>query len=536
MDLKVGSDADTENGGKQTTSRNIFDESAVLKKVSWKEFLQQECNKANFSNLVTFAVAVVGLVLRITQGEDDLFARCVLSAGLFGFSGGITNAIAVKMLFDKIYVAPGISLIGSGIIENKFKEIRTTLKNTMMKSFFVLDYMKGYIERAVAKVFVELETFLSSADFEDMLSTALDKAMSTEVMKDMPEELRPWCHVFLEDLSQHMNGLESAGQQMNGLEATGEPAASKVGDIPSVACLRPHLAKMAHIAAPVMQEQLPRVATSPSVLPILRKEAEASIRNSIEAQDAPAFPAQDSPAWRPGLSCLECGGTPVGAMVEASTLNTDGSATPRGGVPGSLPQPPNTQPPNTWSAQFYQSIKHSVADTAVGYVVNDDFPAKVHNAVSKMDVEQLLLAAANSDELTSSIDDYIRSKVGTSPRRADFFRRTLSALQQLLVDGSKERPWPPHVPVCTAKRMVASLFDTAAPDLQKQLPLLVTEKNVHRMRVQIDKLLEERLQSMSKKVVKRMVEDVMRQHCQWLIVWGNVFGGIIGIISTLLGY
>jgi len=470
-------------------------------------------------------------------GKDDLFSRCVLSAGLFGFSGGITNAIAVKMLFDRIYVAPGISLIGSGIIENKFKEIRTTLKNTMMKSFFVLDYMKSYIERAVSKVFVELETFLSSADFEDMLSTALDKAMSMEVMKDMPEEMRPWCHMLLEGLSQQMNGLEKAS----------EPAALKVDDIPSIACLRPHVAKVAHSVAPILQEQLPRIATSPSVLPILRKEAEASIRNSIEAEDASAFSAQNSPAWRPGLSCMECGGAPVGAMVEASTFTADGVATPRGtggdfqrgvsasprGMPGSLPQPPG---PNTWSAQFYQSIKHSVADTAVSYVVNDDFPAKVHRAVAKLDVEQLLLAAANSDDFTMTIDNYIRSKVGTSSARADFFRRTLTALQQLLADGSKERPWPPQVPLCTAKRMVTSLFDAAAPDLQKQLPLLVTETNVHRMRVQIDKLLEERLQGMSKRVVKRMVEDVMRKHCQWLIVWGNVFGGIIGVISTLCGY
>ena len=51
------------------------------------------------------------------------FAKFVLSIGLFGFSGGITNWLAVKMLFDEI---PGI--YGSGVIPKRFKEIRETVK------------------------------------------------------------------------------------------------------------------------------------------------------------------------------------------------------------------------------------------------------------------------------------------------------------------------------------------------------------------------------------------------------------------------
>lgn len=501
--LKLASDSATEGGGKATTSRNIFDEGSVLKKVTWSQWLKQECNKANFSNLLTFLVTAVGLVLRITQGKDDLFARCVLSAGLFGFSGGVTNAIAVKMLFDKIYVAPGVSLIGSGIIENKFKEIRTTLKNTMMKSFFVLDYMKGYIERAVPKVSLELQSFVSSADFESLLSTALEKALSSEAVKDVPEEMRPLCSVLLEDFSQHMS---------NGVQSTSE---DDVGEIPSVACLKPHLALVAKIAAPILQEQMPRVATSPSVLPLLRKEAEASIRSSIEAQGP-------LPPTTPADACFSCSGTPVRHMLDGSP-------------DAAVPEAP-TAHQSTWGSQFYHSLKHSVADKAVGYVINDEFPTKVHRAVSKVDVEPLLLAAANSDEFTVAIDKYVRSKVGNSWRRADFFRRTLTALQHLLEDSPGSKTWPPHIPLSLAKITVTSLFDAAVPHLEKSVPLLVTEENVHRMRVQIDKLLEERLQSMSKAVVKRMVEDVMRQHCQWLIVWGNVFGGMIGVISTLCGY
>ena len=63
--------------------------------------------------------------------------------GLFGFAGGITNWLAVKMLFDEV---PG--LIGSGVIPKRFEEIRRAVKKTIMKTFFD----KKFIEKCVASV------------------------------------------------------------------------------------------------------------------------------------------------------------------------------------------------------------------------------------------------------------------------------------------------------------------------------------------------------------------------------------------------
>src|SRR5690606_20125984 len=56
-------------------------------------------NKGTFSNILSAIVLAVGWLLasREVMGGDLL-----LEAGLFAFSGGITNALAVKMLFDRI--------------------------------------------------------------------------------------------------------------------------------------------------------------------------------------------------------------------------------------------------------------------------------------------------------------------------------------------------------------------------------------------------------------------------------------------------
>lgn len=75
--------------------------------------------------------------------------KYLLSFGLFGFAGGFTNWLAVKMLFDRI---PG--LIGSGVIPRQFKAIRLTVKNTIMKTFFDAHYLENYLDTH-AKGFLE---------------------------------------------------------------------------------------------------------------------------------------------------------------------------------------------------------------------------------------------------------------------------------------------------------------------------------------------------------------------------------------------
>jgi len=48
--------------------------------------------------------------------------------------------------------------------------------------------------------------------------------------------------------------------------------------------------------------------------------------------------------------------------------------------------------------------------------------------------------------------------------------------------------------------------------------------------------MTEKLQELSPERVKLLMEEVIRTHLGWLIVWGNVFGSLIGILSKLAGY
>ncbi|PCJ47268.1 MAG: DUF445 domain-containing protein [Gammaproteobacteria bacterium] len=50
----------------------------------------------------------------------------------------------------------------------------------------------------------------------------------------------------------------------------------------------------------------------------------------------------------------------------------------------------------------------------------------------------------------------------------------------------------------------------------------------------VSSIIETRLSELTPKMVKEIVQDMIKKHLGWLVVWGGVFGGVIGYLSTLL--
>lgn len=49
-----------------------------------------------------------------------------------------------------------------------------------------------------------------------------------------------------------------------------------------------------------------------------------------------------------------------------------------------------------------------------------------------------------------------------------------------------------------------------------------------------ENLIDQRLQEITPQVVKKMVGDIIREHLGWLVVWGGVFGAVIGVLVSLI--
>ena len=121
-------------------------------------------------SFVTNATALVLIPLSLLIPEPTI-SKAVLYAGIFAFSGAITNLLAVHMLFEKVPF-----LIGSGVIVNRFESFKVAIKNLMMTQFFTKEQLDNFFAKEEKKI--DLTPIIEETDF----SPAFD-ALSKTVME-----------------------------------------------------------------------------------------------------------------------------------------------------------------------------------------------------------------------------------------------------------------------------------------------------------------------------------------------------------------
>lgn len=65
--------------------------------------------------------------------------------------------------------------------------------------------------------------------------------------------------------------------------------------------------------------------------------------------------------------------------------------------------------------------------------------------------------------------------------------------------------------------------------VQAKMRLSVDSRAIHE---KVSEIIQLRLDELTPQMVKKIVEDMIRTHLGWLVVWGGVFGAIIGLIAT----
>ena len=88
-------------------------------------------NKSLITNLISIFIILIGFLYR-----DDL--SFILLVGVFALSGSITNWLAIHMLFDKVPF-----LYGSGVILDRFDDIKLGIKNLILKELFSAEQIKN---------------------------------------------------------------------------------------------------------------------------------------------------------------------------------------------------------------------------------------------------------------------------------------------------------------------------------------------------------------------------------------------------------
>lgn len=59
------------------------------------------------------------------------------------------------------------------------------------------------------------------------------------------------------------------------------------------------------------------------------------------------------------------------------------------------------------------------------------------------------------------------------------------------------------------------------------------EQNIETLQQQVQTIVEKRLSELTPDTVKHIIQKMIREHLGWLVVWGGVFGGLIGLLAAL---
>ena len=105
-------------------------------------------NKSLTTNIAALAIIAFSYL-------SPKYNEIIYLIGLFALSGGITNWLAIHMLFEKVPF-----FYGSGVIPSRFEEFKLGIKQLVMTEFFTPRNIN---------IFVEQQTEVFSADINDMI-------------------------------------------------------------------------------------------------------------------------------------------------------------------------------------------------------------------------------------------------------------------------------------------------------------------------------------------------------------------------------
>ena len=90
-------------------------------------------NKSLITNLVALLIIAIGYT-------SPVYSEIIYMTGLFALSGGVTNWLAIHMLFEKVPF-----FYGSGVIPGRFKEFKLGIKQLVMNEFFTPENIKTFM-------------------------------------------------------------------------------------------------------------------------------------------------------------------------------------------------------------------------------------------------------------------------------------------------------------------------------------------------------------------------------------------------------
>ncbi|MCL5974818.1 MAG: DUF445 domain-containing protein [Gammaproteobacteria bacterium] len=161
-------------------------------------------NKSLLTNLCAAVVVGVGLML------DSPWREPVLATGMFALAGGITNWLAIHMLFEKV---PG--LYGSGVITARFSEFRSAIEKLVMEQFFNQQNLDRFVSEMLddkRENQLDFSEIIDQTDlnpvFDNLVATIMESSFGSMLsMVGGAKALKPLKEPFIRKMQQSLNDI-----------------------------------------------------------------------------------------------------------------------------------------------------------------------------------------------------------------------------------------------------------------------------------------------------------------------------------------
>ena len=175
-------------------------------------------NKSLLTNAIALMVVIAGFVVPAS------YQPLVLNTGLFALSGGVTNWLAIHMLFERI---PGF--YGSGVIPARFEEFKSGIKTLVMEQFFTRENLDSFFNKMAKKDEDQrgrsiMDKVIEAIDFNTAFDSLVDVIMGSSfagmlsmvgganALAPLKEPFVEKMHEFLAQISEDQDILDQVQQ------------------------------------------------------------------------------------------------------------------------------------------------------------------------------------------------------------------------------------------------------------------------------------------------------------------------------------
>ncbi|MFA0134933.1 DUF445 family protein [Vibrio splendidus] len=158
------------------------------------------------------------IALALLAGGYATANQYLLYAGLFAFSGAITNWLAIHMLFEKV---PG--LYGSGVIPARFEEFKAAIKQLMMEQFFTEGNIDRFLSSEMSGKSLNLEPVIKKIDFNPAFDSLVHVIENSQfggmlAMVGGNEALEPMKAPFVEKMQESVIEISKSDSVKNAIK------------------------------------------------------------------------------------------------------------------------------------------------------------------------------------------------------------------------------------------------------------------------------------------------------------------------------